>query len=101
MIRSRVNYVEAMRMNGWTNQEIKRRIIHFLNRRGGSPWDFFRIEYAVVSQRPTLTSSEFGRFLEERRLVSRYMGRAYGRIQSVRKLSYRGLPGIPRKRGQR
>lgn len=98
MIRSRAKYVEAMKLNKWTGEEIQSRIGRFLRRKGASPWDWFRLEYATVSQRPTLSGSQFARFLQERRDVSRYMGRAYGRIQSVQKHFYRGLPGLPRKR---
>lgn len=98
MVRSRAKWVEAMRLNKWTDKEIASRIGRFLNRKGRSPWDFFRMEYATVSQRPTLTGGKFGAFLKNRREISANFGRAYGRIQSVRKHFYKGLPGLPRKR---
>jgi len=98
MVRSRAKYVEAMKLNKWTDIEIARRIGRFLNRKSRSPWDFFRLEYDLQTQRPTLTGKKFGAFLENRRDISANFGRAYGRIQSVRQAYYKGLKGLPRKR---
>ena len=98
MIRSRAKYVEAMKLNKWTELEIAKRINRFLNRKDKSPWDFFRLEYATVIQRPVLTGKKFSAFLENRRAMSAQFGRAYGKIQSVRQAYYKGLKGLPRKR---
>lgn len=99
MIRSRKKYVEAMKLNNWTGKEIASRIYHYLRaKKSRSPWDFFRLEYATVSQKPTLTGGKFSQFLKQRREISASFGRAYGRIQSVKQHHYRGLKGLPKKR---
>lgn len=98
MVRSRDKWRQAMKMNGWNDKEIDSRINKFLNRKKHSPWNFFRLEYAVISQRPVLSGSKFRTFLQERRDISAQFGRAYGRIQSVKKHFYKGLPGLPKKR---
>ena len=98
MVRSRAKWTEAMKLNNWTGREIATRIRRFLSKKGKSPWDFFRMEYASVSQRPVLTGGKFADFLATRRDISAHFGRAYGRIQSVKRTAYRGLKGVPRKR---
>ena len=98
MLRSRARWVEAMRLNKWTDIEIARRINRFLNRKGRSPWDFFRGEYDKRIQSPRLSISKFKGYLENRRIISANFGRAYGRIQSVKVHYYKGLPGLPRKK---
>jgi hypothetical protein len=98
MVRSRAKWTEAMKLNGWTNVEIAKRIRHFLGKKGKSPWDFFRMEYATTSQRPVLTGGKFADFLATRRDISAHFGHAYGRIQSVKLTHIRGLKGVPKKR---
>jgi hypothetical protein len=101
MMKSRVQYVAAMRANGWKDSEIAARIRRFLRRKGGSPWDWFRLEYDTMTQRPTLTKAKFASFLKNRREVSNYMGRAYGRLGPVKKTAYAGLKGVPKPKGYR
>jgi len=98
MVRSRRNWFEAMRLNNWTDQEIRRRLTRFMRIKNRTIWDFFRMEYAITSQRPTLTRSRFDAFLKIRREVSTALGRAYGRIQSVKRAHYLGLKGVPKPR---
>lgn len=99
MIRSRRKWTEAMVLNQWTPKEIYTKLQHYYRKKETrSPWDFFRMEYAQLSQRPILSASKFSNFLDIRKEVSRNLGRAYGRIQSVKKAAYTGLKGIPRKR---
>jgi len=98
MLRSRDKWTQAMKLNNWTDAEIQARLRKFLRKKGNSPWDFFRTEYAIVSQKPALSGSKFGEFLDTRRKISANFGRAYGRIQSVKQHYYKGLPGLPRKR---
>lgn len=98
MVRSRAKWTEAMKLNNWTSKEIAVRIGKFLRKKGRSPWDFFRLEYGTISQRPTLTGTKFAQLLKERRDMSAQFGRAYGRIQSVQQRYYKGLPGVPRKK---
>lgn len=100
MMRSRAKYVEAMKLNGWAEKEVLLRISKTLHRmtKGDTGWTFFRLEYATVSQKPTLSGGKFATFLKDRRRISANLGRAYGRIQLVQRHFYKGLPGLPRKR---
>jgi hypothetical protein len=98
MIRSRRRYVNALLANDWSPQEIRRKIQSWYRKREkSSPWDFFRLEYAAVSQRPTLTGTKFADFLKNRRDMSAHFGRAYGRVQAVKPQYLRGLKGLPRR----
>jgi len=95
--RSRLKWVEAMRMVGWTDKEIAARIRKYYRRKKErSPWDFFRDKYGAMTERPKFTAADIKRFTKQRREISRTFGRAYGRIQSVKSHYYRGLPGLPK-----
>lgn len=99
MLKSRRDWRDAMILNGWTQPEIAKRLIHWYRmKKTRSPWDFFRLEYTVIAQKPTMTASRFEAALKLREEMSRQFGRAYGRIRSVKLAQRRGLPGVPRKR---
>lgn len=99
MIRSRKRWSEAMLLNKWTAKEIYQKLNHYYTKKKSrTPWDFFRMEYAAISQKPVLSGSKFANFLDIRKDISRNLGRAYGRIHSVKKHAYQGLKGLPRKR---
>ena len=98
MIRSRRNWRDTMILGGWTQLEIAKKLAsRYRKKKERSPWDFFRLEYATVSNKPKLTATKFEEFLKVRDDVSRTLGRAYGRIQSVKLAQRRGLKGVPRK----
>lgn len=75
MVESRIRYIQRLRKAGWTHlQALKRIARHY--RRGGSPFEFLRLEY-----KPPEPISEYiyARYFEARARISRVMGRAYGR----------------------
>ncbi len=99
MLRSRRLWVSALQANGWKTKDIYNKIQgYYRKKKKRSPWDFFRMEYAQVSQRPVLSSSRFANFLDIRNDVSRNLGRAYGRVQATKKSSYKGLKGLPKRK---
>lgn len=101
MIRSRKRWTTAMITNNWKPKEvyqILRRYYHKKETR--SPWDFFRLEYAAISQKPVLSGSKFANFLDIRKDVSRNFGRAYARIHVAKQSAYKDLKGIPKRRTQ-
>lgn len=99
MIRSRRRWVNALLINDWTPQEIKRKIQSwYRKKRKRSPWDFLDIESANLRQRPQLTQRDWSDFLTARREMSAHFGRAYGRVQVVQPQYVRGMRGLPRRR---
>ena len=87
-----------MLKNWWTQIEIAKRLRHWYRmKKQRSPWDFYRMEYDKFSQKPTVTKSKFEDWLKLRDEISRNLGRAYGRIRSVKTAQRAGLYGVPKK----
>lgn len=101
MIRSRWNWVRTMRDVGWSDNKIAARLRHWYKlKKERSPFDWLKIEYRPGAK---LTIKQLAMQLKIRRSASRTLGRAYGRIRSLktmRKIGYKGIPKPPKRQEQ-
>ena len=99
MIRSRRRYANALVANGWSNQEIKRKLTGWYRKKEKrSPWDFLDTESANLRQKPVMSEKRWNDYLILRRDLSAHFGRAYGRVQVVKQQYLVGLKGLPRRK---
>lgn len=94
MVRSRKLWIDAMRMVGWNDTQIAVRLRHWYRiKKERNPFDWLKMEYRPPIK---LTIKQLAQQLAIRRSASRVLGRAYGRIRSIRQLDRIGYKGIPK-----
>lgn len=76
-LESRKRWVGQRLDEGWSKEEIRRRILRYYKRKAGrSPFDFLKLEYKPPQK---LTDFQYALKLRARARVSRTFGRKYGR----------------------